>query len=197
MSHQGTVWSQAQKCIHWPPWREFQEENAGGRWGRTAGPSAGSKEQSESQIGRTRDGSWENRGRWTFWAKGTAGVKASERRRAQELRVAWPGAGQVDFVQSSGHWPGNPGTSLQDFHQGMAGSDLHMVDDHVGSVWRAAFGDTASQSGPSWWADSQAGWLLCTDYEEAGDWDRSMCIIGEKSGECSKGHLDWGKHLLK
>ena len=118
MSHQGTVWSQAQKCIHWPPWREFQEENAGGRWGRTAGPSASSKEQSESQIWRTRDGSWENRGRWTFWAKGTAGVKASERRRAQELRVAWPGAGQVDLVQSSGHWPGNPGTSLQDFHRG-------------------------------------------------------------------------------
>lgn len=34
------------------------------------------------------DGSWENRGGSTFWAKGTACVKASDRRRAQELRVA-------------------------------------------------------------------------------------------------------------
>lgn len=33
------------------------------------------------------NGSWQNGEESTFWAKGTACVKASDRRRAQELRV--------------------------------------------------------------------------------------------------------------
>lgn len=180
MSRQGIVRSQAQKCIHWPPWREFQEENAGGRWGRTAWPSVGSKERSESRICRT--GGWElgEQGRVNLLGQGNSMCESFRQEKnsgiQSRLTRCWAGRscpglrpltwGSWDIIA---RFP--PGDARIWFGYGGWSHRLQCGEQFMGTqLLRVALPDEQTH---------KLGDYCGLTMRKAGNLDRSMCAVGE------------------
>lgn len=180
VSRQGIVWSQAQKCIHWPPWREFQEENAGGRWGRTARASVGSNEWSESRIWRTREWELAERGRINLLGQGNSMCEGLRQEKSSGIES-----------HLTRCWAGRPCPELRPLTWG-SWDIIERFPPGDGGIWFAYGG----WSHRLWCGEQLMGTQLLRvalpdeqthklgDYcgltmRKAGNLDRSMCTIGE------------------